>query len=78
MIMIKPRANVHFATAWPAYLALFALVASLVVSPLSSADDKSVKEKQLKTLLHKIDKLKLAIDVKEDSKSHYIKQLKSI
>jgi len=72
MIMIKPRANVHFSVAW---LVLFA---SLVVAPLSSADDKSVKEKQLNTLLHKIDKLKQAIDVKEDSKSRYIKQLKTI
>ncbi|MCP4335422.1 MAG: peptidoglycan DD-metalloendopeptidase family protein [Gammaproteobacteria bacterium] len=61
-----------------ASLALFALLACLAVAPLSSADDKSVKEKQLKSLQHKIDKLKQAIDVKEDSKSRYIKQLKTI
>lgn len=61
-----------------ASLALFALLACLAVTPLSSADDKSVKEKQLKTLLGKIDKLQQAIDVKEDSKSRYIKQLKTI
>jgi septal ring factor EnvC (AmiA/AmiB activator) len=61
-----------------ARLAIFILAASLVAAPLSVADDKSVKEKQLKTLLHKIDKLKQTIDVKEDSKSRYIKQLKTI
>ena len=59
-------------------LLLSALVASIVVAPMSLADDKSLKEKQLKTLLQKIEKLKQAIDVKEDSKSQYIKQLKSI
>jgi len=61
-----------------ANLILFALLFCLAVAPLSGADDKSVKEKQLKTLLHKIGKLKQAIDVKEDSKSRYIKQLKTI
>jgi len=59
-------------------LATIALLAGLVAAPLSIADDKTVKQKQLKTLLHKIDKLKQAIDVKEDSKSRYIKQLKTI
>ena len=75
MIMNKPRANVHFRLH---SLALYALLACLVAAPLSGADDKSVKEKQLKTLLHKIEKLKKTIDVKEDSKSRYIKQLKTI
>jgi len=75
MIMNKPRANVHFRLYSPV---LFALLACLAVAPLSIADDKSVKEKQLKTLLHKIDKLKQTIDVKENSKSRYIKQLKTI
>ena len=38
----------------------------------------TAKERELQTLLRKIDKLKQAIDVKEDSKSQYIKQLKAI
>ncbi len=75
MIMNKPRANVHFRLH---SLAIFTLLACLSVAPLSAADDKSAKETQLKTLLHKIEKLKQAIDVKEDSKSRYIKQLKTI
>ncbi|MDH3386294.1 MAG: peptidoglycan DD-metalloendopeptidase family protein [Gammaproteobacteria bacterium] len=62
----------------PRKLLLSALLASLVIAPWSMADDKSAKEKQLNELLHKIDKLKQAIDVKEDSKSQYIKQLKAI
>jgi len=75
MIMNKPRANVHF----PLYsLILLALLACLAAAPLPAADNKAAKEKQLKTLLHKIDKMKQAIDVKEDSKSRYIKQLKKI
>ncbi|MCP4470294.1 MAG: peptidoglycan DD-metalloendopeptidase family protein [Gammaproteobacteria bacterium] len=61
-----------------ASLAIFTLLACLSVAPLSGADDKSAKETQLKTLLHKIEELKQAIDVKEDSKSRYIKQLKTI
>jgi len=75
MIMNKPRTNVHFRLY---STILFAVLACLAVTPSSSAGDKSVKEKQLKTLLHKIDKLKKTIDVKEDSKSRYIKQLKTI
>ena len=75
MIMNKPRTNVHFRLY---SMVLFAVLACLAVTPASSADSKSVKEKQLKTLLHKIDKLKKTIDVKEDSKSRYIKQLKTI
>ncbi|MDH3220065.1 MAG: peptidoglycan DD-metalloendopeptidase family protein [Gammaproteobacteria bacterium] len=62
----------------PRKLFLSALLAGLVIAPLSMADDKSAKEKQLSELLRKIDKLKQAIDVKEDSKSRYIKQLKAI
>ena len=42
------------------------------------AADKATQEKQLKNVLQKIEKLKQTIDVKEDSKSQYIKQLKSI
>ena len=50
----------------------------LVFNTVTMADDKSAKEKQLKTLLRKIDKLKKSIDVKEDNKSSYTKQLKSV
>ncbi len=59
-------------------LFLVVLLAILAVNTVSMADEKSAKEKQLKTLLRKIDKLKQDIDGKEDSKSRYIKQLKSI
>ena len=59
-------------------LFLCALIAGLLVAPQSLAADRSAKEKQLKTVLAEIEKLKQAIDVKEDSKSEYIKQLKSI
>jgi len=58
-------------------LLLPALIAGLVLAPQSLAADRSAKEKQLKTVLGKIEKLKQAIDVKEDSKSKYIKQLKA-
>jgi len=58
-------------------LLLPALIAGLVLAPQSLAADRSAKEKQLKTVLGKIEKLKRAIDVKEDSKSKYIKQLKA-
>ncbi len=59
-------------------LILSAVVACLLIAPPSLADDRSAKEKQLKTVLGKIEELKQAIDVKEDSKSKYIKQLKSM
>ena len=50
----------------------------VVVTPLSVADQKADKEQQLELILRKIAKLKQVIEVKEDSKSRYIKQLKSI
>lgn len=59
-------------------LFLCALITGLVIAPQSLAADRSAKEKQLKTVLGKIEQLKRAIDVKEDSKSQYIKQLKTI
>jgi len=59
-------------------LILMMLVAGLVIGPFAIAADKATSEKQLKSVLRKIDKLKQAIDAKEDSKSQYIKQLKSI
>ena len=54
------------------------MVACLVIAPLAMAANKAASEKQLKSVLSKIEKLKQVIDVKEDSKSKYIKQLKSI
>ena len=57
---------------------LAAILTCLVLGPLAQADEKAEKEQQLKALLQEIDKLKQAIDVKEDSKSKYIKQLKAI
>ncbi len=54
------------------------LLASLAVSGVAGAADKARKEQQLKAVMQQIDKLKQAIDVKEDSKSRYIKQLKGI
>ena len=54
------------------------LLACLMFGPVFSADDKSTREKQLKALIYKIKKLKQTIDVKEDSKSRYVKQLKTI
>ena len=62
----------------PGKLLLPLLLALLVFNTVSMADDKSAKEKQLKTLLRKIDKLKQAIDVKENNKSSYTKKLKSV
>ena len=59
-------------------LLLSILVASLVIAPLAIAANKATSEKQLKSVLSKIEKLKQVIDVKEDSRSQYIKQLKSI
>lgn len=66
----------------PAYglsLLLTALIAfTLAVSPIIAADEKSQKEKQLKSLQKKIDKLKKTIHVKQDSKSRYTSQLRKI
>ncbi len=59
-------------------LLLATLIFGVLLSPLTQADSKTDKEKQLRALLLKIDKLKQTIDVKQDSKSRYLKQLKSI
>jgi septal ring factor EnvC (AmiA/AmiB activator) len=59
-------------------LILAALLTGLLMTPQAPAGDKAQKQQELKGLLQKIDKLKQAIDVKEDSKSQYIKQLKAI
>lgn len=65
-------------TSLPRKLLVMLLVAGLVSGSFAIAADKATSEKQLKSVLQKIDKLKQAIDVKEDSKSRYIKQLKTI
>jgi septal ring factor EnvC (AmiA/AmiB activator) len=57
---------------------LAVVLAGLVATSFAFAEDSSAKQQQLKSLLQKIEKLKQAIDVKEDSKSRYIKQLKDI
>ncbi|MDH3763542.1 MAG: hypothetical protein OEU50_21410, partial [Gammaproteobacteria bacterium] len=62
----------------PRKLFLGAIAACLLATAPSMADDRDAREKQLKAVLGKIEQLKQAIDVKEDSKSKYIKQLKSI
>ena len=54
-------------------LLLSILVACLVIAPLTIAANKATSEKQLKSVLGKIEKLKQVIEVKEDSKSKYIK-----
>jgi septal ring factor EnvC (AmiA/AmiB activator) len=53
------------------------LSVSLLAQP-ANAGEKEQKEKDLKILQSKITKLKRTIDVKEDSKSRYTKQLKKI
>lgn len=65
-------------TSLPRKLLVTLLVAGLVSGSYAIAADKATSEKQLKSVLQKIEKLKQAIDVKEDSKSRYIKQLKTI
>ena len=54
------------------------LITGLLLTQPTQAASETGKEKQLKALLTRIDKLKQTIDVKEDSKSRYIKQLKTI
>ncbi len=59
-------------------LALLVMLTCLVTTPALHADDKSAKQQQLQALLNKIGKLEQAINVKQDSKSQYVKQLKTI
>ena len=54
------------------------MLTCLLAAPLTLAEDKAARQQQLDRLLKQINKLKEAIDVKEDSKSAYIKQLKNI
>lgn len=57
---------------------LLILLTCCIAVPPAVADDKAAKQKQLKAVHQKIAKLIQAIDVKENSKSRYIKQLKTI
>jgi len=50
----------------------------LAVGLATQADERSARESQLKAVQQKIEQLKQAIEVKENSKSQYIRQLKSI
>jgi len=59
------------------YLIIIALCGS-GFSPSVYASEKAQKQDELKTLHAKIERMKLAIDVKENSKSQYARQLKSI
>lgn len=68
-----------FADSLPLFKILVtALLAVVLACPQAQSASKSEKEKQLDSLLQKIEKLRQTIDVKEDSKSRYIKQLKAI
>ncbi len=57
---------------------LLALGIALLVAVPGIADDREARERELRAVQQKIEKLTRAIEVKEDSKSRYIKQLKSI
>ncbi len=57
-------------------LALMALGFAVALS--APAADKATSERKLRSVLQKIEKVKQAIEVKEDSKSQYIRQLKTI
>ncbi len=59
-------------------LLLGLLLAGLAAAPAGLTADSGAREKKLQGILQKIEKLKQAIDVKEDSKSRYITQLKKI
>ncbi|MCP4431082.1 MAG: peptidoglycan DD-metalloendopeptidase family protein [Gammaproteobacteria bacterium] len=60
-----------------AILSIF--LVTVVFTPLATlADQKSQKQKQLRTLQSNISKLKKVIDVKQDSKSRYAAQLRKI
>jgi septal ring factor EnvC (AmiA/AmiB activator) len=62
----------------PRKLLLSALLVVMVTASFALADDRNASQQRLKTVLGKIEKLKKTIDAKEDSKSQYIKQLKTI
>ena len=59
-------------------LATFLSVSLCLAALSSGASDKSDKEQELKALQAKISKLQETIEVKQDSKSAYVRQLKKI
>ena len=73
--MNNTRRKVHLRGLLPAALALLLALAALGAA---APADAASREQQLKALLQKIGKLKQVIDVKEDSKSQYIRQLEAI
>ncbi len=58
--------------------ALLALGVALMLAAPGLADDRAEREQRLRALQQQIEKLTQAMEVKEDSKSRYINQLKSI
>ncbi|MCH7880428.1 MAG: peptidoglycan DD-metalloendopeptidase family protein [Proteobacteria bacterium] len=59
-------------------LLVFTLLTLCLLAAPASANQKDLKEEELKALQVKISKLKQTIDVKEDSKSRYTRQLEKI
>lgn len=59
-------------------LLVFTLLTFCLLGAPAAANQKDLKEEELKTLQAKIKKLKQTIDVKEDSKSRYTAQLEKI
>lgn len=60
------------------WLLVFTLLTLCLLAAPASANQKDLKEEELKALQVKISKLKQTIDVKEDSKSRYTRQLEKI
>ena len=58
---------------WPGIALLI-----LAVTLAGRADERSAKENQLREVLQQIEQLRQAIEVKENSKSEYIQQLKTV
>ena len=72
--MYKTLLNVHIGPGLWVGIALLALAGALSVQ----ADERSERESRLQAVMQKIEQLKQAIEVKENSKSQYIRQLKTI
>ncbi len=70
--MIKSPLPVH------RFRILLTLGVALALAVPAVAEDRAARERQLRAVQEQIEKLSRAIEVKEDSKSRYIKQLRSI
>ncbi len=70
--MIKSPLPVH------RFRILLTLGVALALAGPAVAEDRAARERQLRAVQEQIEKLSRAIEVKEDSKSRYIKQLRSI